>query len=105
MFSFLAVPAVFKEAFQVQDKSIKNEMSITQSLVWRYTAVLEKLTHPDIQPGQVNAPITLLKQALYNVRQHEDFLKILQPKPLFAERISQEKGTALTPGLCVALVD
>lgn len=74
----LAVPAVLQEALQVSDRSIKNELSITQDLVWRYTAVLEKLTHPNIQPAQCEMPITQLKQALYNVRQHESFLKILQ---------------------------
>ncbi|XP_035990510.1 cilia- and flagella-associated protein 206 isoform X2 [Fundulus heteroclitus] len=73
-----SVPAVLKEALQVCDMSTKNELSMTQSLVWRYTAVLEKLTEPDIQPGHCEVPIILLKQALYNVRQHESFLKILQ---------------------------
>uniref|UniRef100_A0A3B3UPS7 Cilia- and flagella-associated protein 206 n=1 Tax=Poecilia latipinna TaxID=48699 RepID=A0A3B3UPS7_9TELE len=62
----------------ISDRSIKNELSITQGLVWRYTAVLEKLTHPNIQSAQCEMPITQLKQALYNVRQHESFLKILQ---------------------------
>ncbi|XP_014883617.1 cilia- and flagella-associated protein 206 [Poecilia latipinna] len=72
------MPAVLQEALQVSDRSIKNELSITQGLVWRYTAVLEKLTHPNIQSAQCEMPITQLKQALYNVRQHESFLKILQ---------------------------
>uniref|UniRef100_A0A3B3X427 Cilia- and flagella-associated protein 206 n=1 Tax=Poecilia mexicana TaxID=48701 RepID=A0A3B3X427_9TELE len=62
----------------ISDRSIKNELSITQGLVWRYTAVLEKLTHPNIQSAQCEMPINQLKQALYNVRQHESFLKILQ---------------------------
>ncbi|KAM4529968.1 cilia- and flagella-associated protein 206 [Fundulus diaphanus] len=72
------MPAVLKEALRVCDMSTKNELSMTQCLVWRYTAVLEKLTDPDIQPGHCDVPIILLKQALYNVRQHESFLKILQ---------------------------
>ncbi|KAM4713458.1 cilia- and flagella-associated protein 206 [Anableps anableps] len=72
------MPAVLQEALQVNDKHITNELSTTQDLVWRYTAVLEKLTHPDIQPEQFDAPIIQLKQALFNVRQHEIFLKILQ---------------------------
>uniref|UniRef100_A0A3B3YJH1 Cilia- and flagella-associated protein 206 n=1 Tax=Poecilia mexicana TaxID=48701 RepID=A0A3B3YJH1_9TELE len=74
----LLMPAVLQEALQVSDRSIKNELSITQGLVWRYTAVLEKLTHPNIQSAQCEMPINQLKQALYNVRQHESFLKILQ---------------------------
>lgn len=69
------MPAVLKEGLQIRDESIRNELSTTQSLVWRYTALLEKLTNPDAQPGLLD--VTQLKQALYNVRQHEVFLKIL----------------------------
>lgn len=74
----MAVPVVLQEALEVRDKGIQNELTTTQDLVWRYTAVLEKLTYPDIQSGQRDVPIILLKQALYNVRQQEVYLKILQ---------------------------
>uniref|UniRef100_A0A672GU92 Cilia- and flagella-associated protein 206 n=1 Tax=Salarias fasciatus TaxID=181472 RepID=A0A672GU92_SALFA len=50
----------------------------TQRLSWRYTAALERLTGPDSGPGPCEAPLGLLKQALYNLRQHQHFLNILQ---------------------------
>uniref|UniRef100_A0A3Q1FE53 Cilia- and flagella-associated protein 206 n=1 Tax=Acanthochromis polyacanthus TaxID=80966 RepID=A0A3Q1FE53_9TELE len=61
----------------VTTKSIENELHVTQSLAWKYTALLEELTDPDVQHKQCDMPIVLLKQALYNVRQHEVFLKML----------------------------
>ena len=70
-------PAVLTEALPVISNSIENELSASQSLAWKYTAVLERLTHPDTQPAESDVPIVLLKQALYNVRQHEVFLKML----------------------------
>ncbi|XP_072218830.1 cilia- and flagella-associated protein 206 [Leuresthes tenuis] len=70
------MPSLLTEVLPVTSKSIKNEMSVTQSLAWKYTAVLENLMDSDNQPGPYEC-ITLFKEALYNVRQHEVFLKIL----------------------------
>lgn len=72
------MPAVLKEALPVTSVSIENELRVTRALVCRYTAVLEKLTKPDVQLGQFDVPIALLREALCNVRQHEVFLKVLQ---------------------------
>ncbi|KAM9338822.1 cilia- and flagella-associated protein 206 [Symphorus nematophorus] len=66
------IPTILAEA--LTSKSIENELSASQSLAWKYTAVLEKLTDPDSQP---NVPTALLKQALYNIRQHEVLLRML----------------------------
>ncbi|XP_070843425.1 cilia- and flagella-associated protein 206 [Chaetodon trifascialis] len=71
------IPAVLHKALPVTSKSIEHELNMSQSLAWKYTAVLEKLTDPDGQPGECDVPIAVLKQALYNVRQHEVFLKML----------------------------
>ncbi|XP_051792721.1 cilia- and flagella-associated protein 206 isoform X2 [Acanthochromis polyacanthus] len=71
------IPTVVKEVLPVTTKSIENELHVTQSLAWKYTALLEELTDPDVQHKQCDMPIVLLKQALYNVRQHEVFLKML----------------------------
>ncbi|XP_074471140.1 cilia- and flagella-associated protein 206 [Sebastes fasciatus] len=71
------MPAILNEALPVTGESIENELSVSQNLAWKYTAVLEKLTDPDSQPGERDVPIVLLKQALYNIRQHEVFLKML----------------------------
>uniref|UniRef100_A0A3P8RM27 Cilia- and flagella-associated protein 206 n=1 Tax=Amphiprion percula TaxID=161767 RepID=A0A3P8RM27_AMPPE len=68
---------IVKEVLPVTTKSIEKELRVTQSLAWKYTALLEKLTDPDVQPKQCDVPIVLLRQALYNVRQHEVFLKML----------------------------
>ncbi len=72
-----AVPTTVNEALPVTSKSIENQLNVSQSLAWKYTAVLEKLKDADTQPGECDVPIVLLKQALYNVRQHEVFLKML----------------------------
>ncbi|XP_039982150.1 cilia- and flagella-associated protein 206 isoform X2 [Xiphias gladius] len=71
------MPAVLNEALPVISKSIEKELSVSQSLAWKYTAVLEKLTESDHQPGECDVPTLLLRQAVYNVRQHEAFLKML----------------------------
>ncbi|XP_037606565.1 cilia- and flagella-associated protein 206 [Sebastes umbrosus] len=71
------MPATLNGALPVTGESIENELSVSQNLAWKYTAVLEKLTDPDSQPGERDVPIVLLKQALYNTRQHEVFLKML----------------------------
>ncbi|XP_005942148.1 cilia- and flagella-associated protein 206 [Haplochromis burtoni] len=71
------MPSVLQEALPVTSKSIANELCVTQTLVFKYTAVLEKLTSSDVQLGHSDMPVILLKQALYNARQHEVFLKML----------------------------
>ncbi|XP_047429103.1 cilia- and flagella-associated protein 206 isoform X2 [Mugil cephalus] len=71
------MPPIFQEGLSVVSNHIENELSVTQRLVWKYTAVLEKITYPDIEPGLCDTPIILLRQALYNKRQHELFLKVL----------------------------
>ncbi|KAL7387741.1 hypothetical protein ABVT39_000076 [Epinephelus coioides] len=71
------MPAILSETLPVTSKRLEKELSVSQTLAWKYTAVLEKLTKPDSQPGDHDVPIVLLRQALYNVRQHEVFLKML----------------------------
>ncbi|CAG5950343.1 unnamed protein product, partial [Menidia menidia] len=71
------MPPLLMEILPVTSESIKKEMSAKQRLAWKYTAVLEKLINSDIQPKPSEERITLLKEALYNVRQHEVFLKTL----------------------------
>ncbi|KAK2856608.1 hypothetical protein Q5P01_005343 [Channa striata] len=72
------IPTFFEEALPVITETIEHELSISQSLAWKYTAVLEKPADPDSHRGESEVPIALLKQSLYNVRQHEVFLKMLQ---------------------------
>lgn len=76
-YNLSAVAPIFQEAPSLVSKRIENELRVTQSLVWKYTAVLEKITYSDTEPGLCNIPIVLLREALYNMRQHELFLKVL----------------------------
>lgn len=58
-------------------EGLKHEHSESQCLVGKYTALLEELLPSEGQRGGCNVPVKLLKQALYNIRQYEDFLRIL----------------------------
>ncbi|XP_034447322.1 cilia- and flagella-associated protein 206 isoform X2 [Hippoglossus hippoglossus] len=71
------MPDVLNGSLPVISNSIEKELSASQSLAWKYTAVLEKLTDSDHQPEELDVSSVLLKQALYNIRQHEVFLKML----------------------------
>ncbi|XP_035534775.1 cilia- and flagella-associated protein 206 [Morone saxatilis] len=71
------MPTILNEALPVTSKSIETELRASQSLAWKYTALLEKQTVTNSQPVEFDIPVVLLRQALYNVRQHEAFLKML----------------------------
>lgn len=58
-------------------EDIEHELSASQCLVGKYTALLEELLPPEGERGGCPVPVQLLKQALYNIRQYEDFLRIL----------------------------
>uniref|UniRef100_A0A3Q3X3S5 Cilia- and flagella-associated protein 206 n=1 Tax=Mola mola TaxID=94237 RepID=A0A3Q3X3S5_MOLML len=82
------IPALLNETLPVSPKSVEDELNESQSLAWKYTAVLEGLLQPDNQTSGGNVPIILLKQALYNVRQHEAFLRVLLTDILHTELLS-----------------
>lgn len=65
------------ETFPVSFEGLENELIASQRLVGKYTTLLEELQQPGSQRVGCDVPVDLLKQALYNVRQHEAFLKIL----------------------------
>ncbi|KAF7658360.1 hypothetical protein LDENG_00013520 [Lucifuga dentata] len=69
-------PAALDKALPATIKGIENELKLCQSLAWKYTAVLEKLLDSDVQAAGCQSDV-LLKQALYNVRQYEAFLKVI----------------------------
>ncbi|XP_062406850.1 cilia- and flagella-associated protein 206 [Sardina pilchardus] len=71
------LPSILNEAIPATTIDIEKELRESQSLAWQYTALLERLTDP--KAGPVHCPVRadLLLQALYNVRQHETFLKII----------------------------
>nr|XP_055043000.1 cilia- and flagella-associated protein 206 isoform X2 [Misgurnus anguillicaudatus] len=68
------VPVILNETLPVAVKDIEDELARSQQLAWKYTALLEKIIDQDTDnPVQPH----LLKQALYNTRQHEAFLKLI----------------------------
>ncbi|XP_029352175.1 cilia- and flagella-associated protein 206 [Echeneis naucrates] len=74
------MPVALNKRLPIVSQTIEEELSVSQRLAWKFTAVLEKLTLPGLPEklqGNCNIPTVLLKQALYNVRQHEVFLKML----------------------------
>ena len=77
LYIFSTVPAASSEVLRVTSTGLEEELRLSQSLAQKYTAVLEKLTDPDGQCEECDVPILRLKQALYNVRQHEAFLSVL----------------------------
>nr|XP_055042999.1 cilia- and flagella-associated protein 206 isoform X1 [Misgurnus anguillicaudatus] len=69
-----SVPVILNETLPVAVKDIEDELARSQQLAWKYTALLEKIIDQDTDnPVQPH----LLKQALYNTRQHEAFLKLI----------------------------
>ncbi|KAM9495312.1 cilia- and flagella-associated protein 206 [Clarias gariepinus] len=66
--------AVLNTALPAASKDVERELEGTQHLTWRYTTLLEKGSAPDTDPKLKR---DLLMQALYNLRQHETFLKII----------------------------
>ncbi|XP_034060450.1 cilia- and flagella-associated protein 206 isoform X2 [Gymnodraco acuticeps] len=88
------MPSILNEALPVTSKSIEKELSVSQTLAWRYTSVLEKQS--DSQPAECDPPAVLLKQALYNVRQHEVFLKMLLADACLCAKHVEMLQTALS---------
>ncbi|XP_061669217.1 cilia- and flagella-associated protein 206 isoform X2 [Syngnathoides biaculeatus] len=69
------MPVVLSEALSDTNEAIENELSVSQSLVWKYTALIENCN--STWPEDYDVPLVQLTHALYNVRQHEYFLQIL----------------------------
>ncbi|XP_055728956.1 cilia- and flagella-associated protein 206-like isoform X1 [Salvelinus fontinalis] len=71
------LPAILNEAIPSTSKDIEWELELSQSLAWQYTSWLERLLDPEVETRESIVPLDMLKQALYNVRQHEAFLKVI----------------------------
>lgn len=71
------LPAILNESIPATSKEIEWELKLSQTLSWQYTALLERLMDPEAELLHCIVPLHLLKQALYNIRQHESFLKII----------------------------
>ncbi|XP_013923876.1 PREDICTED: UPF0704 protein C6orf165 homolog [Thamnophis sirtalis] len=69
------LPMILNEAIPAASHHIDVELHASQHLAYRYTALIEMMhqsRNGDVELGQ-----TMLKEALYNVRQHEAFLCII----------------------------
>uniref|UniRef100_A0A8C6X8T0 Cilia- and flagella-associated protein 206 n=1 Tax=Naja naja TaxID=35670 RepID=A0A8C6X8T0_NAJNA len=69
------LPAILNEAIPAASHHIDIELLASQQLAYRYTALIEMMhqgKNADVELRQ-----TMLKEALYNVRQHEVFLCII----------------------------
>ncbi|MFT7802891.1 putative UPF0704 protein [Arapaima gigas] len=71
------LPAILNEAIPISTKYIKSELGASQNLAYQYTAILENLQQAEGGARGCTLTPDLLKQALYNVRQHEAFSKVI----------------------------
>ncbi|XP_053877385.1 cilia- and flagella-associated protein 206 isoform X3 [Malaclemys terrapin pileata] len=71
------LPAILNEAIPAATQPIDAELRASQDLAYRYTAVLEMMCESPHR--NIEARLSMLKEALFNVRQHEAFLCIILP--------------------------
>ncbi|KAJ8008919.1 hypothetical protein DPEC_G00083420 [Dallia pectoralis] len=69
------LPAILNEAIPSTCKEIECELELSMTRAWQYTTLLERFMEPE--PKSCVVPVDIVKQALYNVRQHEAFLKVI----------------------------
>lgn len=69
------MPAILNEAIPAASHHIDIELHASQQLAYRYTALIEMMHQS--QNAEMELKETMLKEALYNVRQHEAFLCII----------------------------
>ncbi|KAI5094580.1 cilia- and flagella-associated protein 206 [Silurus meridionalis] len=87
--------AVLNQALPAASSDIEGELEGTQRLAWQYTSAL--LERRPVEDGDAKPDTDLLKQALYNSRQHEAFLKlILASSPSKDIQISRANSYAST---------
>ncbi|KAG8524487.1 Cilia- and flagella-associated protein 206 [Galemys pyrenaicus] len=69
------LPAILREAIPATTHHIDSQLQIAQDQAYRYTAILEKVTENPLLSAEFQS--SMLKEALYNVRQYEIFLQII----------------------------
>ncbi|XP_055492025.1 cilia- and flagella-associated protein 206 isoform X2 [Leucoraja erinacea] len=73
------LPAILNEALPATKQNVDSELQATQQLVYHYTAIIERLEKSRQQCYETDGLHDKLKEALFNVRQHEIFLSIIMP--------------------------
>ncbi|XP_018599039.1 cilia- and flagella-associated protein 206 [Scleropages formosus] len=71
------LPEILNEALPICSMYIESELGTSRNLAYQYTAILENFQRAGAGARGYIFPPDLLKQALYNVRQHEAFLNII----------------------------
>ncbi|XP_020365640.2 cilia- and flagella-associated protein 206 [Rhincodon typus] len=71
------LPAILNEAVPATKQNVESELQATQQLIYHYTAIIERLEKSRAQWYEEDGFHDKLKEALYNVRQHEVFLHII----------------------------
>ncbi|XP_048350770.1 cilia- and flagella-associated protein 206 isoform X3 [Sphaerodactylus townsendi] len=69
------VPAILNEAIPAATHHIEIELQTSQDLAYRYTAIIETM-HQSLN-AEMELKLTMLKEVLYNVRQHEAYLCVI----------------------------
>ncbi|XP_044277939.1 cilia- and flagella-associated protein 206 [Varanus komodoensis] len=69
------LPAILSEAIPAATHHIDIELHASQELAYQYTALIEMMHHS--QNAELELKLTMLKEVLYNVRQHEAFLCVI----------------------------
>ncbi|XP_069462479.1 cilia- and flagella-associated protein 206 [Ambystoma mexicanum] len=69
------LPTILKEAVPATTKHIDAELQSSQEKIYQYTALLERMEANKGKSTEFAVP--LLKEALYNLRQHEAFLHVI----------------------------
>ncbi|XP_037375958.1 cilia- and flagella-associated protein 206 [Talpa occidentalis] len=69
------LPAILREAIPATTRHIDSQLQIAQDQAYRYTAILEKVAENPLLSEEFQS--SMLKEALYNVRQYEIFLQII----------------------------
>ncbi|XP_078397457.1 cilia- and flagella-associated protein 206 [Cetorhinus maximus] len=70
------LPAILNEAVPATKQNVESELQATQQLIYHYTAIIERLEKSQ-ECYEEDGLHDKLKEALYNVRQHEVFLRII----------------------------
>uniref|UniRef100_UPI00398F4DAE cilia- and flagella-associated protein 206 isoform X2 n=1 Tax=Pristiophorus japonicus TaxID=55135 RepID=UPI00398F4DAE len=71
------LPAILNEAVPATKQNVESELQATQQLIYHYTAIIERLEKGREQCYEEDGLHDKLKEALFNVRQHEVFLRII----------------------------
>ncbi|XP_067841008.1 cilia- and flagella-associated protein 206 [Heptranchias perlo] len=71
------LPAILNETVPATKQNVESELQATQQLIYHYTAIIERLEKSREQCYEEDGLHDKLKEALFNVRQHEVFLRII----------------------------